>query len=73
MGPYIQQTILLLVPPALFAGSIYMMLGKVIMLLEAENLSFLKKRWLAKLFVCGDMLSFSIQAAGKHYSLRILI
>ncbi|KAE8390152.1 RTA1 like protein-domain-containing protein [Aspergillus alliaceus] len=64
MGPYIQQTILLLVAPALFAASIYMMLGKIIVLLEAEDLSFFKKRWLTKFFVCGDILSFSVQAAG---------
>ncbi|OJJ66143.1 hypothetical protein ASPBRDRAFT_201243 [Aspergillus brasiliensis CBS 101740] len=53
MGPYIQQTLLLLLAPALFAASAYMILGRVVI-----------KKWLTKFFVCGDILSFTVQAAG---------
>ncbi|CEN60563.1 Putative RTA1 like protein [Aspergillus calidoustus] len=64
MGPYIQQTLLLLLAPALFAASIYMMLGRIVVLLDAEHLCIFKKKWLTKFFVAGDILSFTVQAAG---------
>lgn len=65
MGPYIQQTILILLAPALFAASIYMMLGRIVVLLDAEKLCIFKKKYLTKFFVSGDVLSFGVQAAGK--------
>ena len=65
MGPYIQQTILILLAPALFAASIYMMLGRIVILLNAEQHCIFRKKWLTKFFVCGDILSFTVQAAGK--------
>ncbi|KAL4757189.1 RTA1 domain-containing protein [Aspergillus foveolatus] len=64
MGSYIQQTLLLSRAPALFAASIYMMLGRIVVLLDAEQLCLFKKKWLSKFFVCGDILSFTVQAAG---------
>ncbi|CRG86144.1 Protein RTM1 [Talaromyces islandicus] len=64
MGPYIQQTLLLLLAPALFAASIYMMLGRIVMVLNAEQHCVFRKKWLTKFFVCGDILSFTVQAAG---------
>ncbi|KAL6229742.1 hypothetical protein BDW75DRAFT_245451 [Aspergillus navahoensis] len=64
MGPYIQQTLLLLLAPALFAASIYMMLGRIVVFLDAEKLCIFRKKWLTKFFVSGDILSFTVQAAG---------
>ncbi|CAG8902465.1 unnamed protein product [Penicillium egyptiacum] len=64
MGPYIQQSLLLLLAPALFAASIYMILGRMILRLDSEKLCIFKKKWLTKFFVAGDVLSFSVQAAG---------
>ncbi|EWG51700.1 hypothetical protein FVEG_16839 [Fusarium verticillioides 7600] len=58
------QAILILVAPALFAASIYMILGRIIISLGAQHLSLIPVRWLTKAFVCGDILSFSLQAAG---------
>ena len=65
LGPYIVQTLLLLIAPALFAASIYMELGRIILLVDGEVHSLIKKRWLTKLFVTGDVLSFTLQAAGE--------
>lgn len=61
LGPYIQQTLLLLVAPALFAGSIYMQLKRIIITIQAEQHSPVRVRWLTKLFVTGDILSFFAQ------------
>ncbi|GME38023.1 protein RTM1 [Neofusicoccum parvum] len=64
VGPYIQQTLLLLVAPALFAASIYMGLGRVILLTDGETHSLIRLKWLTKIFVCGDVVSFVLQGAG---------
>ena len=64
LGPYIIQALLLLVAPALFAASIYMTLGRIILVVEGEQYSLIRKRFLTKIFVLGDVLSFFIQAAG---------
>ncbi|KAH7198468.1 RTA1 like protein-domain-containing protein [Fusarium flagelliforme] len=63
-NPYIIQSILLLLGPALLAASIYMVLGRLIKLLDADNLSIIGPRWLTKVFVTGDVLSFLAQSAG---------
>lgn len=64
MGPYIIQSILLLVAPALFAASIYMMLGRIVLMLDAQRSLFIRRTWMTKIFVCGDVLSFLMQASG---------
>lgn len=64
LGPFIIQSILLLVAPALFAASIYMVLGRIIIAIDGEGFSVIKKRWLTKLFVAGDILSFLVLSSG---------
>jgi hypothetical protein len=55
---------LILVAPALFAASIYMELGRIILLTDGEQHSIIPKKWLTKIFVIGDVISFLLQAAG---------
>lgn len=62
--PYVIQNILILVAPALFAASVYMVLGRLIRSLHAESHSIVPVRWLTKIFVCGDVISFIVQASG---------
>ncbi|ELQ33630.1 hypothetical protein M0657_011464 [Pyricularia oryzae] len=63
-NPYIIQSVLLLLGPTLFAASIYMTLGRIIRLLDAGQYSLVPARWITKLFVLGDVLSFFAQGAG---------
>jgi hypothetical protein len=65
LGPYLVQTLFLLLAPALLAASIYMFLGRIILVLEAESHALMKKKWLTKVFVTGDVLSFLLQGAGE--------
>ncbi|KAM3529796.1 hypothetical protein MY4038_005247 [Beauveria bassiana] len=58
------QAILILVAPALFAASIYMILGRLIRTLGASHLSLIPVAWLTTVFVMGDVLSFTLQAGG---------
>ncbi|PMD28783.1 RTA1-domain-containing protein [Hyaloscypha variabilis F] len=67
IGPYVIQSVLPLVAPALFAGSIYMILGRIILIIDGESHSIIRRKWLTKMFVCGDVLAFMIQAGGSGF------
>jgi uncharacterized membrane protein YjfL (UPF0719 family) len=68
--PYILQYNMILLPPALFAATIYMCLGRIILLTEATHLSIISPRWLTGIFVTGDIVSFII--LGSSSGLTIL-
>jgi hypothetical protein len=65
LGPFIMQSLLILVAPALFAASIYIILGRVILMVDGERYSLIRQKWLTKTFVAGDVLSFMMQGSGK--------
>ncbi|CDM34906.1 hypothetical protein DTO013E5_3193 [Penicillium roqueforti] len=65
--PYIMQSLLLLLAPAFFAASIYMVLGRSIISTGHEKLSLIRVNWLTKIFVCGDVVSFLAQCAGGGF------
>lgn len=67
LGPYLIQTLFLLLAPALLAASIYMLLGRIILVLQAESHAIMRKKWLTKVFVTGDVLSFLLQGSGGYY------
>lgn len=58
------QSLLLLVAPALYAASIYMVLGRIIRRLDAEEYAVIRTKWLTKVFVIGDVISFFVQSGG---------
>jgi RTA1 like protein len=58
------QSLLTLVAPALFAATIYMTLGRIIRATHAESYSIVRVKWITKLFVAGDVLTFFIQGGG---------
>ncbi|KAF3041902.1 hypothetical protein E8E12_006217 [Didymella heteroderae] len=64
LGPFIMQSLLILVAPALFAASIYIILGRVILMVDGERYSLIRQKWLTKTFVAGDVLSFMMQGSG---------
>ncbi|KAL2816985.1 RTA1 like protein-domain-containing protein [Aspergillus granulosus] len=59
---YALQTVLILLAPALYAASIYMVLGRLIVFLSAEHHSIVRVNWMTKIFVAGDVISFVMQA-----------
>ncbi|KAF7556985.1 hypothetical protein G7Z17_g1067 [Cylindrodendrum hubeiense] len=63
-GPYIIQALLLLLGPPFYAASIYMVLGRLIALLDAEKYSMVRLKWLTKIFLFGDIVSILAQGAG---------
>ncbi|KAJ4328892.1 hypothetical protein N0V84_000680 [Fusarium piperis] len=64
VGGFVTQAVLILVAPALYAASIYMILGRLIRTLDAQHLFFIPVNWVTKVFVAGDILSFTLQASG---------
>ncbi|QSZ29512.1 hypothetical protein DSL72_004026 [Monilinia vaccinii-corymbosi] len=62
--PYVMQSLLILLAPAFFAASIYMVLGRIILLTDGESYSLIRARWLTKIFVFGDVISFLMQSTG---------
>jgi TRAP-type C4-dicarboxylate transport system permease small subunit len=61
---FVTQAIPILVAPALYAASIYMILGRLIRTLRAEQLSMIPVNWVTRIFVTGDVVAFTLQAAG---------
>lgn len=64
LGLYVMQTLLILLGPALYAASIYMILKRLLFVLDAQSYALVKARWLTVFFVGGDVMSFLLQAAG---------
>lgn len=64
LGPYIIQSVFILLGPVLFAASVYMVLGRLIRSIQAEKHSVIRVNWLTKIFVASDVLSFLIQGSG---------
>ncbi|KAJ4270524.1 hypothetical protein NW762_002211 [Fusarium torreyae] len=46
------------------AASIYMILGRIILLTDGEHHSLIRRTWLTKTFVFGDVASFMLQSSG---------
>lgn len=63
--PYCIQAVFILLAPALFAASVYMVLGRIIRSVSAERHSVIRINWLTKTFVFFDVLTFVIQAGGS--------
>jgi hypothetical protein len=55
--PFILQNFFILLAPALFAASIYMVLGRIIRSVRGERHSLIRVHWLTRAFVTGDVLS----------------
>lgn len=66
IAPYVVQTLLLLVAPALFAATIYMILVRIVVGVDGERYSLIKTRWLTKVFVTSDVVSFFVQLGGTY-------
>jgi hypothetical protein len=67
LTPYIIQSLLILIAPALFAATVYMVLGYIISSVDGEHHALIRKRFLTKIFVLGDITSFLIQSSGKFF------
>ncbi|SMN22349.1 similar to Saccharomyces cerevisiae YGR213C RTA1 Protein involved in 7-aminocholesterol resistance [Maudiozyma saulgeensis] len=64
VGPYIGQSICLLIAPTFYTATIYMLFGRMAHLLQAEKLMIMPAKYNTTFFVVGDVFSLFLQAAG---------
>jgi hypothetical protein len=64
--PFVIQNSFILIAPALFAATIYMILGRVIRLTDGDQHAIVKNGTVTRFFLIGDIFCFALQAAGKH-------
>ncbi|KAJ4313951.1 Lipid-translocating exporter-like protein rta1 [Neodidymelliopsis sp. IMI 364377] len=64
LGPYIGQSLFIILPPSLYAATIYMIYGRLVVFVNAEEASIIRPNRVTKIFVCGDVVSFFMQAGG---------
>jgi RTA1 like protein len=64
---FIMQSVLIVLAPAFFSATVYMILGRVIAFINAPQLSIVPHRWLTTIFVLGDVLSFLVQGSGAGF------
>ncbi|KAG8157542.1 hypothetical protein KVR01_012584 [Diaporthe batatas] len=63
--PFIIQSVFILVAPALFAATVYMILGRLVARVPSgPSCSLIRPAWLTRTFVVGDVFSFLLQASG---------
>ncbi|KAJ5885024.1 hypothetical protein N7495_009534 [Penicillium taxi] len=67
----VSEAVLILVAPSLFAASIYMELGRIMLATGGERYSIIRRSWLTKIFVVGDAFSFLVQAAGASMLVKV--
>lgn len=64
LGPYIAQSLFIILPPSLYAATIYMIFGRLVIFVDAAEASIIRPSRVTKIFVCGDVLAFLLQAGG---------
>lgn len=64
LGPYIVQSLCIILPPSLYAATIYMIYGRLVLFVNAVEASVIRPALVTKIFVCGDVFAFLMQAGG---------
>ena len=62
--PYLVNTIVVLVAPALMSASMYAEFSQIVRLTEGQNYTIIGLDWITALFVLGDLICLFAQAAG---------
>ncbi|KAF1829543.1 RTA1-domain-containing protein [Decorospora gaudefroyi] len=65
--PFLLQAIFLLLPPCLFAGTLYMVYSRIVRAVHGERFSIVSPRWCTRIFVAGDLLCLNIQSTGAGF------
>ena len=64
LGPYIIQSLFTILPPSLYAATIYIIYGRVAQFVNAPRASLIQPTRVTKIFVIGDVIAFFMQAGG---------
>ncbi|EPE27388.1 hypothetical protein GLAREA_03303 [Glarea lozoyensis ATCC 20868] len=61
---YAIQSLLIILPPSLYAATMYMIFGRLVVFVNHPSASLIRPTRVTKIFVTGDTLSFLLQAGG---------
>ncbi|CAG8038339.1 unnamed protein product [Penicillium olsonii] len=61
---YVCQSMFIILPPSLYAATIYMTYGRIVVYVGKPHLSIIAPRKVTKIFVLGDTSAFLLQLAG---------
>lgn len=61
---YILQALFIILPPSLYAATIYMIYGRITLFVNAPEASLIRPTRVTKIFVIGDVIAFFMQAGG---------
>jgi phosphoglycerol transferase MdoB-like AlkP superfamily enzyme len=61
---YVLQSLFIILPPSLYAASIYMVFGRIILFVKSPSASIIAPHRITKIFVIGDIFSFLLQSGG---------
>jgi magnesium-transporting ATPase (P-type) len=64
LGPYIIQSLFTILPPSLYAATIYVIYGRVVLFVRSPEASLIRPTRVTKIFVIGDVVAFFMQAGG---------
>ncbi|KAF2821500.1 RTA1-domain-containing protein [Ophiobolus disseminans] len=62
--PFLLQGVFLLLPPVLFAATLYMVYSRLVRSVHGERFSPISMRWCTRFFVFGDFTCLNIQSTG---------
>ncbi|USW58724.1 Putative RTA-like protein [Septoria linicola] len=68
---YVLYDLLVLPAPIFLAATMYMSLSRMVVALDAAELSPIRPNWLGKIFVLGDVLCFLVQLSGTGMTITI--
>ncbi|KAL5592438.1 hypothetical protein FOBRF1_013464 [Fusarium oxysporum] len=61
---YIHQNMFIILPPSLYAATMYMIYGRIVLFVNSPGSSIINPLHVTKIFVCGDVLAFLMQSSG---------
>lgn len=61
---YAQQSLFIVLPPSLYAATMYMIFGRLVLFVNNPSASLIRPTRITKIFVVGDVISFLMQAGG---------
>lgn len=61
---YILQSLFIILPPSLYAATIYMIYGRIALFVRCPQASLIAPNNITKIFVVGDLFAFLLQASG---------
>ncbi|ODQ67689.1 putative RTM1-like protein [Nadsonia fulvescens var. elongata DSM 6958] len=64
LGPFLTQTLLILLAPPLISASLYMVVGRLARATNSESYLLLPRKYISAVFIIFDVFSFFLQAAG---------